>query len=290
MSRRTAWQPWQMRPLVADGPDPAASRVEGSDGQDATASAAACFGTDADDPHARVDPIALHKAHERRCAHAEAQAAAKGYADGWAEGRTAGYEEGHAQGLEAGRTRGRAEGYDTGHQDGYADGHAEGLEQGRQAARAQAHAQWAQMQALLDGAAQAVDTLDVAVGEQLAALAGRIAQRVLHTHLARHPEDIRHLVTELLRSAPGEHSRLHVRLHPDDVTFVETLLDQEALQRPHRLVPDASLSRGDCVLETDEGAIDARLQTRWERVSAALGAPDATPADVTSDPTEEQNA
>ena len=41
--------------------------------------------------------------------------------------------------------------------------------------------------------------------------------------------------------------------------------------RAVRLLADASIERGGCLAETVLGNIDATLQTRWERVTSALG-------------------
>ena len=46
-------------------------------------------------------------------------------------------------------------------------------------------------------------------------------------------------------------------------------LEQE-LSADWMVVEDASLLRGGCRIETSAGEIDATLQTRWQKLSAAL--------------------
>jgi flagellar assembly protein FliH len=36
-------------------------------------------------------------------------------------------------------------------------------------------------------------------------------------------------------------------------------------------VADAAVARGGCIVESDLGAIDASIETRWARAAAALG-------------------
>jgi flagellar assembly protein FliH len=80
--------------------------------------------------------------------------------------------------------------------------------------------------------------------------------------------------------------RLTLRLHPDDAAWLRD--HEEALAklcREHRmegrltLQPDANIARGGCVLESNLGELDARVETRLSLLAAALGLEPARPSD-----------
>ena len=96
-----------------------------------------------------------------------------------------------------------------------------------------------------------------------------IAERILRQQLDHHPDFGTHMVAEALQLAAGS-PRLHLRLHPLDVTHIQTC-GQDIVQRLIPLgsltfVPDERLSRGECLIETEHGVIDARLKTQLDRI------------------------
>jgi flagellar assembly protein FliH len=67
---------------------------------------------------------------------------------------------------------------------------------------------------------------------------------------------------------------LKLRLHPADIEVLH-VAGQEALSRlasmgQAELVPDESITRGGCQIETRHGVIDARLETQLERITLEL--------------------
>ena len=51
----------------------------------------------------------------------------------------------------------------------------------------------------------------------------------------------------------------------------ETQRGRAAIGDGARLVNDAGITRGGCVIESDIGVVDASIETRWRRAAAALG-------------------
>lgn len=100
-----------------------------------------------------------------------------------------------------------------------------------------------------------------------------IAEKIIRAELATHPDRVVELIKHTLQLAAGT-TRLSVKLHPDDIA----LLGDDASQLVRALsgcaeamlCPDGSLTRGDCVLETQHGAVDARLETQLSRIAAEL--------------------
>jgi len=234
LAARAAWQRWEMDSLETLKPRAGAREPEPGA---------------ADWLRQRAE--ALSRARE--------QGHSKGYEAGFEQGRR----EGHAEGLERGLEEGRRAGEREGRALGLRAGHDEGAEAAREQVR--------RLQALADSCARALETLEDEVGQALISLAVRIAEQVMRTSLRDHPSQVLELVDEVLRTRPAQDSALQLRLHPEDVELLGTFLEQDPEGARPRLVADERITRGGCVLETAQGAIDATLETRWRRVIAALG-------------------
>jgi flagellar assembly protein FliH len=98
-----------------------------------------------------------------------------------------------------------------------------------------------------------------------------VARRILETELQASPEALFALVRGALKRA-GESRRVSVRLHPEDVPAVEAAVASRDLAVGAAAVEvsiDASLDRGDVVVETDFGTVDGRLKTRFDELHRA---------------------
>lgn len=194
------------------------------------------------------------------------------------EGFTAGHEEGYAAGHAEGLAQGQEEGRRQGHQEGYAKGEAEGRTRGEAQARAQHEAQWQQRLALADSLIEGLEHLTErtreALAEEIAALAVEIARQVLQDELRTSPERIVSLVRRLLEEEGAPH--LTIRLHPEDLPLVREALEAELAKGGHRLVADATIARGGCLVESDSHVIDATVPNRWRRLVARLWPQGAT--------------
>jgi len=233
-ARHTAWQRWEMTRFDAPAPQ---DFVEG----DASA-------------RLRIEADLEHR---------QRQAQESGHAQGYAQGRT----EGLAQGARAGHAEGLRQGHEEGLQAGFQAGLEKGLQEGQ--ARAQQHAQ--QLQRLTQACAHALNTLEHEVGHALVSLATSIAERVLHSTLAVHPEKILDIVRDIVQMHGDSDAVLTLRVHPQDHDLVQQYLDQDGGLKRWRLLADATLQAGGCQAETALGAVDATLQTRWRKVLGSLG-------------------
>ncbi len=95
----------------------------------------------------------------------------------------------------------------------------------------------------------------------------------LDEELALAPERIRGLVDRELARFHGAHE-VTVCAHPDDLALLAPaeLGARHGLAAPVTLQGDASLRRGGCLIRAASGEVDARVETRIERVLAALAA------------------
>jgi flagellar assembly protein FliH len=104
-------------------------------------------------------------------------------------------------------------------------------------------------------------------------LSATIAAKILRHELSRRPELALGIIQEALQLAAGQ-LHLKLRLHPADIEVLQGA-GQEALSRlapigDADLVPDESIARGGCLIETRHGVIDARIETQLERITLEL--------------------
>ncbi|MFM2482635.1 flagellar assembly protein FliH [Celerinatantimonas sp. YJH-8] len=171
------------------------------------------------------------------------------YEEGFAEGQAAG----HQQGLEAGRLEGLAQG----HKEGTAQGLKEGLEQGQQQIETLS-GYWRQ---LIDELENPLQQVTVAVQQQLVELIAEVAQSILHCELTTNEQVIIQTVKEALQAMPVANQTLKIYLHPDDLMIIEGVYPAETLQKNNwQLLTDASLSRGDCQITTENSRIDLSMK------------------------------
>jgi flagellar assembly protein FliH len=147
------------------------------------------------------------------------------------------------------------------YQQGYDAGYAQG------AARAQTEA--ARLAQLIETVRHETTGLEQRIAEDLVRLALTLAQSLVRESLAVHPELIAAIVRETIADVPPFSQGTRLRLHPEDAALLRAHLEKE-LGAGWIVVEDASLLRGGCRIETSAGEMDATLQTRWQKLGAAL--------------------
>ena len=169
----------------------------------------------------------------------------------------------HAQGIASGHVAGQALGY----QAGYEQGHAQGFEQGRSEAREEA----ARLAALAETFKAALDGAQGAISETLDALALDIAQQVVRQHVQHDPTALIAAAREVLAAEPALTGAPALIVSPADLPVVEAYLMEELQTRGWTVRTDPAVERGGCRAQAGSGEVDAGIDTRWERVAAALG-------------------
>ena len=165
-----------------------------------------------------------------------------------------------------GEAEGRREGLAHGRAEGHAEGRAEGLAAGLAAANEHAE-QWRALAGSLPTALRAADR---EVADALLTLALDIARQVVHRSLRTEPEWINALVHDLLQAEPVLQGEPRLLLHPDDLALVRASLGHDVDAAGWQLRADESITRGGCRVQSASGELDASLETRWKRVTAAL--------------------
>jgi flagellar assembly protein FliH len=104
-------------------------------------------------------------------------------------------------------------------------------------------------------------------------LSARIAEKILRHELSRQPELAVGIIQEALQLAAGQ-PQVKLRVHPADIEVLHEC-GRDAVSRlaavgDAELVPDETITRGGCLIETRHGVIDARLETQLERITLEL--------------------
>ncbi len=157
-----------------------------------------------------------------------------------------------------------------GYQDGYRDGLV-ALDGFKQSFATQTSAQ---IGALLKSLGTELTALQQEMAQSLAIAATNLARRVVRAELQTQPALIAGVAREALDTLLLSAEHITLRVHPDDHALVALGAADVLAARGARLLSDASMTRGGCVVESDIGVIDASLETRWRRAAASLGCDD----------------
>jgi len=147
------------------------------------------------------------------------------------------------------------------------EGYAEGL----QAGLSEAGEQGARIKELANSYASALDNLDFRLADMVLDLALDVARQVIAGELAVHPERILAVVKLALNQMAETTREARLIVNPEDAALIrphlELILDKNRL----RMVEDVRIVRGGCMIETNQGDLDATLQARWRQVVQVLG-------------------
>lgn len=172
-----------------------------------------------------------------------------------------------------------------GYQEGYRDGMS-ALESFKQSFAQQATAQ---IGALLDALDAQYDQLDARVAQAVAQTAVQLARQVLRSELQINPAIVSHVAGEAVNAVMLSARHIAVHVNPQDLPLVAEGAEEALAARGARLLADTNVERGGVFVQSDVGAIDARIGARWAQAAAAMGVSlDLHAADESTTPTDAQ--
>jgi flagellar assembly protein FliH len=148
-----------------------------------------------------------------------------------------------------------------------AEGYAEGLAAGR----VEADHSGVHMRQLAESFSATLDNLDFRLADMVLDLALDVARQVVAGELLVHPERILDVVNLALKQMAETSREARLLLNPEDAVLVRPHLDQVLDKNRLRIVEDARIERGGCLIETAQGDLDATLPARWRQVVQVLG-------------------
>lgn len=121
---------------------------------------------------------------------------------------------------------------------------------------------------LLQFIGRPLQDLDVEVEKMLLQLALTVGKQLARRELRVDPTQVIAIIRESLAELPAAAREIRVHLHPEDAAIVRERLTAPANERAWRVVEDPTMSRGGCVVRTENSQIDARLESRINAVIA----------------------
>ena len=158
---------------------------------------------------------------------------------------------------------------------GYAEGHESGSEEGRKAGEETADARVEELaRRYADSLAEFAafkDTLRAQVEEEVVRLALAVAKKIVHREIYIDSTIIHTLVRVALERVSGK-SAVKVRLSRPDYEYMTKMhSDMSRVEgREIEFESDNTLSQGDCVIQTEAGDIDARIEEEFNEVESAF--------------------
>lgn len=165
-------------------------------------------------------------------------------------------------------TEGFQKGQTAGHDEGFTRGREEGLEAGQHALDERRQQLEQPLRELVQGLHQALDQLDVDIGDTLTDVALAAAKRLAGDALDAQPEQVLDLIRNLLREEPLFSGHPRLWLHPDDFALLDDQLMDEIQTAGWKVQPDVTLERGGCRVTGPEGELNATREARWQGLLA----------------------
>lgn len=154
-----------------------------------------------------------------------------------------------------------------GYQDGYRDG-LSALENFKHSFAAQTSAQ---VGAVVQQLQTQLDELQRDLAQRVAGIALDVARHVVRSDIRTDPALVLAVTQEALGALLNSARHVTVRLHPEDQALVAEGCADLLADRGARLVADAQIERGGCLIDSDIGVVDAQVAVRWQRACATLG-------------------
>ena len=153
------------------------------------------------------------------------------------------------------------------HTQTYEAGRADGLREGAQKAAHDGEA----LRALCAAIESQSHDVNQRIAHDVLELSLEVTRQMLRQALAVRPEIILPLIQDALARCAQPVAPATLTLNPADAVLVRELINDQLASGGWRIVEDADLARGGCHLHTAAIQVDASMDTRWQRLAAALG-------------------
>lgn len=153
--------------------------------------------------------------------------------------------------------------------DAFAKGYEQGERAGAEAGATRAEAMLRRLSETIQELAEVRRAMVHQTERQMVQLALAIARRVVRREVAL-DSDLTLTMARVALDRLGDSTSLTVRLNPDD--FEATCRRREALLAGSHVTvtPDASVSRGGCLVQSDFGYVDASVDAQFQELARAL--------------------
>jgi flagellar assembly protein FliH len=154
---------------------------------------------------------------------------------------------------------------------GYAQGYRDGLEALEAAKRQFAQQLSAQLAQVVSAFDEQTQALDAQLAATLVESAVTLARQVVRSEITQRPEMIEQVAQDAIGAVILSARHLRLRLNPKDLPLVEAGISDLLKARGVLLQADAGIIAGGCIVESDLGQVDARIEARWAQAAAVFG-------------------
>jgi len=173
------------------------------------------------------------------------------------------------------RQEAQAAGFEEGRKKGYEEGYAAGFAAGKAAAEAEMQEKVETVEEIVQECGKLKCQIIAQSEQDIVALSLAIAERIIKQKVDDNPEITLNVVRDVLgRVENAEH--LSVRVHPEVWKLINSLSNGndngmlDGALSECKWIPDSAVRPGGCIVETEFGRLDARLETRFLNVSRSL--------------------
>jgi flagellar assembly protein FliH len=169
------------------------------------------------------------------------------------------------------RQAGYAEGYAAGFAQGHAQATLEGQRQITEYIATQGQESAATFVSLFDNVRQQLAQAEQVMAQGVLELACELARQVLRHEMSTNPNALQPVVREALGLLAVDSKAAVVRMNPLDIEVLAEVVRQEFSSLALTLLPDATLARGGCLVESAGTVVDGTVEKRWLRAVSSLG-------------------
>ncbi len=155
----------------------------------------------------------------------------------------------------------------------YAVGYREGLEAAQRDGLVETTARTARLDAMVAALTTDLARLDRELAQEVVQLGFAIARKLVGEALKIRPEIVCQSVETALREVAHISGPVSISVNPEDAALVRRNLEAVPPAGGWSLREDPGVARGGCRLETAAGEVDATINSRWRRITSALGQP-----------------
>ena len=101
-----------------------------------------------------------------------------------------------------------------------------------------------------------------------------IAQKIIKKEVSQNPEIVLEKITEILKTLPKEEPKVTIRVNPMQVSIakqaIPDMLEAAGLDTKIVVLQDEAVTEGGCIVTTNNGVIDATIESQIAIVKEAL--------------------
>ena len=112
------------------------------------------------------------------------------------------------------------------------------------------------------------------VAPNILAIALEIAQKIIKTEIKSDPQIVLDTVMDVLKTLPKNEPKIILRINPVQVQYIKDTLPEQirllGMETKLSILSDESIMEGGCIVQTNNGLVDASVEAQLEIVQNAL--------------------